>query len=90
MFLTMACDHSWSPRFMSQVMPALVSTAPPRATRSPVRALVAVVWLPFAVAMAQVMPEISMVRTAVTRTNVSRAPITVWRVVLSPRALKSG
>ena len=34
--------------------------------------------------------EISMVRTAVTRTNVSRAPITVWMVVLSPKAPKSG
>ena len=62
-----------------------------RAARSPVCALAAVVWLPWAVAIAQVMPgEISMVRTAVTRTNVSRAPITVWMVVLSPKAPKSG
>ena len=34
--------------------------------------------------------EISMVRTAVTRANVSRAPITVWMVMLSPKAPKSG
>jgi len=46
---------------LSQAMPAPAKAAAPRATRSPVRALEAAVWLPWAVAMAQVMAPVSVV-----------------------------
>ena len=80
-------------RGMSQFIhatPPPATTVVPRAVHAPMRALDAAVWLPLAVAMAQMMAETISISTAVMSTNVRSAPTTSRRSPMPLRPSKSG
>src|SRR5699024_4175437 len=64
--------------------------AAPSAVQTPVRALVAAPWWPFAVAIAHVRAQMMSMRMAMMSTIVNSAPITVLRSLAPPTPPKSG